>query len=239
GDTEQGVTNLDEVLGDDPVLTGGQPVQDRQDASGGRVLDRHHEAVHFLAGQRLERGHKTRETDPFVLGEQLPTRPVGVREGFALVTDDHRSKRYRPGRRTGHVRPLSAAGPTRRRRTAVRWWTDPGPRMRAPPRASLRPSRKRSSASWAGRDLAWLRSDCLRRWRLGRSPRCRTDGIRAGPGRHRVSSRRNRGCRCSVPCPLLDSSQTRLTRWSAYLRHGKRQPWRQSWVEGPSRLGAG
>src|SRR5690606_16302525 len=33
----------------------------------------------------------------------------------------------------------------------------------------------------------------------------RTGGIPVVPGRHRVSSRRTRGCRYSVPCPLSDS----------------------------------
>src|SRR5690606_9556747 len=97
-----------EVLGDDPVLAARQPVQDRQHAPRGRVLDRDHEAVDLFGGERLESRHEARETDPLVVGEELPARPVGIREGLALVTDPHRSKRYRPARRTGYGRRISA-----------------------------------------------------------------------------------------------------------------------------------
>jgi hypothetical protein len=54
GCNQQTVTDLDQMLGDDVDVAGEETIEDREDASGGGVLDREYQPIDIAVTDRLE-----------------------------------------------------------------------------------------------------------------------------------------------------------------------------------------
>ena len=126
GNTEDGVTDFDEMLGNDgerllPSTTR-QAVEYREHRSRRRVLDGDDESVDRAGLQRSERRREPPQPNGFALREQFADGSVAVGAGFSLISDTHgqddRPPRYRattPGDTVGRSTRIMSPFPLTRR----------------------------------------------------------------------------------------------------------------------------
>ena len=91
-DTENGVPDLQQVLGDDGHPAAHQSVEDGKDASRRRVLDREDQETDVAGVERREGVREVQKADALPIGIQVRGRLVTIRMWLTLISDCHGRK---------------------------------------------------------------------------------------------------------------------------------------------------